>query len=205
MPTERVIEIPWMLMNLPQSGTILDVGSCGATYLTDIAQPGRALHCLDPLDCAGTMPSSVKFYQDSIIGNSLPRHLYDCVVLISALEHIGLPFYDQQPFELGDELAIAEVRDLLKPSGYALISVPAGVSKLTSWYRQYSPSDLKKLFRRWRVEISYWGYRDKRYEAISEAEVENYDYREVNGARYNANLPVDYGAGALACIIAYRP
>jgi hypothetical protein len=32
MTTERVIEIPWCLQQIPQSGRILDVGSCEATY-----------------------------------------------------------------------------------------------------------------------------------------------------------------------------
>src|SRR5689334_11754181 len=56
MPTERVIEIPWALSQLPQSGVILDVGSCDATYLQTIPQTDRTLHCLDPRDCRADLP-----------------------------------------------------------------------------------------------------------------------------------------------------
>lgn len=204
MPTERVVEVPWMLTNLPQSGKVLDIGSCGASYLADINQIDRELHCLDPQDCTTAIPSAAKFYKESIIGNSLQRNYYDCVVVLSTLEHIGLPFYDQAPFEHGDKLALAEVWDLLRPAAYTLVTVPAGRSKITSWYRQYSPKDLQALFAGWKIAISYWGYMDRHYIPIEESAVEDFDYREVDGTLYQAGKSVDYGAGALACIMARR-
>lgn len=195
MITERVIEIPWCLQQIPQSGRILDIGSCDALYLRVIQQPGRELHCLDPRDCSGDIPPGAVFHHQSLIGNTLPRRGFDAVVAISTIEHIGLPCYAQEPFQRGDALALAEIRELLKPGAPAVVTVPAGQSKLMTWYRQYSSSDLHRLFRGWRYEIRYWGFVQGMYRPIPEDELELYDYRD--------RLDDHLGAGALAAIVAY--
>ena len=195
MPNERVIEIPWVLQNLPQSGVILDVGSCDAAYLATIPQNDRILHAIDPQDCAGKLPPRIIFHQESIIGNSLPDHYFDVVLVLSTLEHIGLPTYGQSGFPDGDRLTLAEVRRLLKPGCPALITVPVGQSRVTSWYRQYSPDDLRSLFEGWQTEIVYWGYDGRAFVEVTEADVWQYDYRD--GWQKGA------AASAIACIIAY--
>jgi hypothetical protein len=197
MPNERVIEIPWMLQSLPQTGRVLDIGSCGAVYLGAIHQPDRELHCLDPRDCPRHVPAGAVFHRSSLIGNDLPRGWFDAVVVLSVLEHIGLPCYGQDAFPGGDRLALAEIGELLKPGAPVLVTVPAGQSKVASWYRQYSPADLGRLFAGWRSEISYWGFDGEAYRPISEGEVEELDYRD----RQDLNA----GAGAMAAILAYRP
>jgi hypothetical protein len=196
MPTERVIEIPWCLQQIPQSGRILDVGSCEATYLGVIQQVDRELHCLDPRDCSGEIPGGAVFHHQSLIGNTLPRRWFDAVLVISVIEHIGLPCYEQEPFPQGDARALAEVGELLRPGAPALLTVPAGQSKIVTWYRQYSPADLHRLFAGWRHEIFYWGFDGREYRPISEQEVERYDYRDRHDARA--------GAGAVAAIRAWR-
>jgi len=196
MTTERVIEIPWCLAQLPQSGRILDVGSCEAVYLGVIQQVDRELHCLDPRDCRSGIPPGAVFHHQSLIGNTLRRGFYDAVLVISVLEHIGLPCYEQEPFPRGDALALAEVWDLLKPGAPAIVTVPAGQSKLVSWYRQYSPADLHRLFADWRHEIHYWGFDGAIYKPIPEEAVEDHDYRD----RHDAGA----GAGAMAAVMAWR-
>ena len=196
MPNERVIEIPWALQQLPQAGRILDVGSCEATYLGVVWQPDRELHCIDPRDCSREVPARAIFHHQSLIGNNLPRDFFDAVLLISVLEHIGLPCYAQEPFPYGDEMALAEVRELLKPGAPAILTVPVGQSKIVSWYRQYSPADLRRLFWGWDYRISYWGFDGSGYRPIEEDEVEAHDYREFFDPRA--------GAGAVAGIVAFR-
>jgi hypothetical protein len=193
MPSERVVEIPWALAQLPQNGVILDVGSCEAIYLPIIAQPGRVLHCLDPRDCAAEIPGDAIFYHQSIIGNTLPGNYYDAVLALSTIEHIGLPHYDQKPFPDGDTLTLSEIARLLKPAGRAVITVPAGQSKVMSWYRQYSPPDLQRLLAGWQARVTYWGFNGVEYVLIEEAQVETYDYFDRNNAHQRA--------GAIAGIV----
>src|SRR5262249_37504153 len=192
----RVVEIPWALAQLPQSGSLLDVGSCDATYLGVLPQPDRVLHCLDSRGCTESMPPGVVFHQQNIIGNTLPRAYFDAILCISTLEHIGLACYGQKPFRLGDQLALAEMRALLKRDGYAIVTVPAVQSKITTWYRQYSPSELETLFCDWEIQINYWGFDGSAYQSIPESDVTQYDYRDRSDDQA--------GAGAVAGIIA-RP
>jgi hypothetical protein len=196
MTAERIIEVPWALSQLPQSGVVLDVGSCDAVYLHAIPYVGRHLHCLDPRACSSDIPSTAVFYQQSIIGNTLPRQHYDAVLVLSVLEHIGLPCYGQVPFPNGDKLVLAECWSLLKPHGVLIVTVPAGQAKVMSWYRQYNPEMLELLLSGWHYEIRYWGFRKTMFVPIERSEVENYDYRD----RFDGTG----GAGALAGIVAYR-
>jgi SAM-dependent methyltransferase len=196
MPTERVIEIPWALMQLPQTGVILDVGSCESTYLGVIQQADRQLHCLDPRDCRAEVPPGAIFHHQSLIGNDLPEQSFDAVLFLSVLEHIGLPCYGLAPFPDGDQLALAEAWRLLKPGSPLIVTLPAGQSKMVSWYRQYSPATLHWLFRDWQPRIVYWGFDGAQYVPIPEAEVEQHDYRDYHAC--------GAGAGALAGIVACR-
>jgi Caenorhabditis protein of unknown function, DUF268 len=191
---ERTIEIPWALSQLPQRGTILDIGSCDASYLQIIQQNSRELHCVDPRDCPVNIPTGATFYRQSIIGNTLPRTKFDAVLLLSTIEHIGLPCYGNQPFSDGDYLTIAEIWSLLQPDGCLIMTVPAGQGKIASWYRQYSPAMLKQLLKGWNTEIIYWGYKEDIYQQIGESEVEMYDYRD--------SPYIGVGAGAVAGIVA---
>lgn len=193
--SERTVEIPWALMQLPQTGVVLDIGSCEALYLPIINQRGRTLHCLDPRNCIGELPPDVVFHNQSLIGNDLPRAFYDAVLVISTIEHIGLPCYGQKPFLDGDQLALAEIWGLLKPGCPLIATMPAGQDKTVSWYRQYSPETLKRLFQHWRAEFTYWGFDGVHYVPIEEHEVTQYDYRDSPG--------IGAGAGAFAGIVAY--
>jgi hypothetical protein len=75
--SERVVEIPWALAQIPQRGNILDVGSCGALYLNIIHQPPlRKLFCLDSRYCCKEIPEGVTFYHQDILGNNLPRSFF---------------------------------------------------------------------------------------------------------------------------------
>lgn len=191
---ERVIAVPWALSQLPQFGVVLDVGSCDAMYLAAIPSSDRRLHCLDPRDCTQDIPPDVVFLQQSIIGNTLPRAFYDAILGLSTVEHIGLPCYGQKPFSGGDQLALVEFRELLRPGGRLVLTVPAGQSKISSWYRQYSPTDLEHLLVGWQSSVAYWGFDGSQYVPIPESEVTKYDYRDRYGK--------EAGAGAFAGIVA---
>jgi Caenorhabditis protein of unknown function, DUF268 len=194
VPNERVIEVPWALSQLPQSGAILDVGSCDASYLTSVMSGDRVLHCMDTRDCSATLPSGAIFHHESIIGNSLPSAYFDAILMLSTIEHVGLPCYGQRPFPMGDRLALAAVRPLLKPSGRLLMTVPVGRGTTATWYREYSVPHLRSLLQGWESHIEYWGFDGAGYAPIPEAEVGSHEYRDRSDEQS--------GAGAVAGIVA---
>ncbi|HVS63724.1 MAG TPA: DUF268 domain-containing protein [Thermoanaerobaculia bacterium] len=193
MTNERVVEVPWALAQLPQSGVVLDVGSCEATYLAAIVGPGREIHCLDPRDCSKSLPQGVTFHHQSIVGNDLNACSFDAVLFLSTLEHIGLPTYGQPLFCQGDRLALAETARLLRPGGRLVVTLPVGRSRMTTWFRQYSTADLEILFREWIWEVCYWGYEDDRFVPIEAGDVDGFEYRETFEQE-------SFGAGAVAGI-----
>ena len=164
--------------------------------LSAIVTIGRQLECIDLPECSEAMPPGVPFHHESIIGNELPAAAYDAVLMVSTLEHIGLPCYGNAPVEKGDVLAIAEARRLLKPGGMLIATVPACQSKVASWYRQYSPDDLRRLFAKWDATIEYWEFDGSQYVQAAESEVGSSDYRD--------RLDASSGAGAVAGIVAVR-
>lgn len=200
MPTERLVEIPWALSQLPQSGAILDIGSCEAVYiqyLEYISNAGVEVHLLDARDCHASLPGRMRFHHSSLIGNGLSSSYFDAVMVLSTLEHVGLPHYGQAPFSLGDQLALAEIWRLLKPGGRAIITVPVGQSKIMGWYRQYDPQHLRALLAGWNLQVCYWGYNQAAFVPISEREVEAFDYRDTMDGTARA--------GAVAGVIAIKP
>lgn len=196
--TERSIEIPFMLQNLPPRGIVLDVGSNEAGYLSQIPQRGRVLHCLDPRPRDGGVPDGVQFHQASIINSGLAADFYDCVTAISTVEHIGLPYYDQPFIENGDALAMRAIHNLLRPDGYVILTVPVGQPKNFGWFRQYSIAQLRTLLAPFQIErIDTYGLRspENRYVEIGIKAVPIFDYESNNGVNR---------AGAVACVIARK-
>src|SRR5260370_17969392 len=127
MTTERIVEIPWALTQLPQAGRILDVGSCDATYLGAVQQPGRELHCLDPrpLDPRSSpLPPGAVFHQESLIGNHLPRDFFDAALVVSTLHHVAPPCYAQTPFADVAKISLADGGELLNPCAPASVTLP---------------------------------------------------------------------------------
>lgn len=194
LPNERVVEVPWALSELPQVGLVLDVGSCEATYLAAIQNSGRVLHCLDPRECSEGIPSGAVFHQQSILENTLEAGVYDAVLFLSTLEHIGLPAYGQELLPDGDRCALEAAARLLAPGGKLVATVPAGRSRTATWFRQYSPHDLHDLFRDWSFAARYWGFDGESYVPIDEGSVLRYEYRET--------FDNEAGAGAVAGIVA---
>lgn len=197
MPNERVIEIPWMLNHLPQNGYILDVGSCEAQYLNLLPTSDRVIHCLDPRNCHEEIPAECEFHVESILGTSLPESFFDAVICLSTLEHIGMPHYEQDPFEDGDDLALNEMWRVLKPGGLLILTMPSGIRKWASWYRQYDPAAIRDLLGDyWDFTVTYWGFDGASYQIIGEDQVTRYDYYDV--------LTTEQRAGCVAGVLAYK-
>lgn len=190
---ERVVEIPYALAHLPQSGAILDVGSCDAPYLACIQLPGRQLHCLDPRPMPP--PMGVPYFQQNIQDFATPERFgtYDGVLMLSSLDHIGLEAYGQPACDGGVESALAAAWHLLRPRGSLVLTVPVGIPKVAGWYRQFAPYELLRLLKQFEiVDAAFYKYWEGKYCLTSAPEVKKCDYRD--GA----------GAGAVGCLHAIK-
>jgi len=136
---ERVVEIPWVLSRLRQSGRVLEVGYAFAesAYLGALLRSGAEVVGVDlaTRDVAGmeTVEADVR---------ELPfdDRSFDQVLLVSTLEHVGA---QNEVYGLAVEpdpnarlTALRELRRVLRPGGSLLVTVPLGEPGDYGWFRQ---------------------------------------------------------------------
>ncbi len=101
-------------------------------------------------------PRQMVFVKRDVRDTGLPSNFFDAVVVVSTIEHIGLPVYGQVGFDVdGDVKTIEELRRILKPGGYLIITTPfAGKEfRIVPGERQYNIERLKLLKRGFEVIV----------------------------------------------------
>jgi SAM-dependent methyltransferase len=146
--SQRVVEYPWVLRQLrafaPKGARVLDVG-CSESVLSHVLlYMGYEVWGLDINDYP-YKPRYMVFVKRDARNTGLPSNFFDAIVVVSTIEHIGLPVYGQVGFDVdGDVETIEELRRILKPGGYLIITTPfAGREfRIVPGERQY---DIERL------------------------------------------------------------
>jgi SAM-dependent methyltransferase len=151
---ERLVELPWVFANEPD-GRVLDAGSA----LNHDWVLHRLVSRVDALDIVTLAPEPESYnslgisylYADL---RDLPFRdgLYDTVVSVSTLEHVGM---DNRHYGAGEGVsadareatcqAVRELRRVLVPGGRLLITVPFGRAETHGWLRQFDREQLDEL------------------------------------------------------------
>jgi SAM-dependent methyltransferase len=77
---------------------------------------------------------------------------FDVVMCVSTLEHVGLDWYgEQRGGKSADRAALARLRDLLRPDGRLVLTVPYGRAEIDSLQRRYDRAGLEQLLEGWTV------------------------------------------------------
>ena len=165
---ERLVELPWVFAQEPR-GRLLDAGSA----LNHDWVLRRLVPLVDEMHVVTLAPEPVSFnslgvsylYADL---RDLPLRdgLYDTIVSVSTLEHVGM---DNRHYGAQDgaqanareqgRRAVAELRRLLAPGGRLLITVPFGRAESHGWLRQFDSEQLDELIEAARpaeVDIRVW-------------------------------------------------
>ena len=197
---ERVVEIPWLLAQ-GLRGRTLDAGSA----LNHAAYLDRVLAVVDELHIVTLEPEGTSFperrisYVYSDLRNLPYRDaLFDTVVSISTLEHVGMDNrgYGSETEQAEDaqresEAAIRELRRTLAPGGRILMTIPYGEPEDHGGWRQFDRDHLERLVA-----------------AAGPKEVDLRVYRYANGgwrlsdpdAAAGARYRVGFAAEAVACV-----
>lgn len=101
---------------------------------------------------------------------------FDIAISISAIEHFGIGYYKEVVDEDGDKKAMAKILSLLKPGGFALITVPIGGSWCKTYHwRRYAFDTLDRITNGFHVEREeYWLTARKGQEQVDKKYVESY-------------------------------
>jgi SAM-dependent methyltransferase len=137
---ERVVEIPWVLSRLRESGRVLEVGYAFAetAYLGGLLRSGVELV---GADLASRDAEGMETVEADVRELPFGDDAFDQVLLVSTLEHVGA---DNAIYGLRNEsdddgarlAALRELRRVLRRDGSLLVTVPLGEPGDHGWFRQ---------------------------------------------------------------------
>jgi hypothetical protein len=155
---ERIVEQPFVfgaIAGLGGPSRILDVGGSESTVGLSLATLGHDVTIVDPrahpLRHANLAHAACRL-------DELPaaREPFDAAVVLSAVEHFGLEHYGLEATdERLDLAAMATVRELVRPGGLLVLTVPfAAHPSVDDFQRVYDEDGLARLLRGWEVRTS---------------------------------------------------
>lgn len=207
---ERVIEYPWVLSRLSDGpGRLLDAGST-FNYPSILERPvlaGRqiVIVTLAPGTFMERKPN-VSYLFNDLRDLILRDSVFDTVVCISTLEHIGLDntqLYstDHQYAEhdlQGYQPALSELRRVLKPGGRLLLTVPFGAAEDHGWLQQFDQAGIQQIIAWFGGGVAaevYYGYSAAGWQISTADACAGVNYFNVHASQ---DAPADGAAAARA-------
>jgi SAM-dependent methyltransferase len=162
---DRDIEWSWISSQMPAgSGEALDFGTGGSHLSLIAAQRGFNVTAVDleTIHWPYVHPG-LRFIQGDILKLPLPLKHFDLVINCSTIEHVGLvgrySVTENRPD--GDLEAMARLRELMKPNGVMLLTIPVGQDAVFApLCRIYGALRLPKLLNGYMVEKEMFWVKD---------------------------------------------
>ncbi len=151
---ERVVEVPFTLQALSAlapPARIIEIEAQESLIALELASLGYRVTTVGIRPYAYDHPNLtvVKSSIQDWKGDGQP---YDAAILLSTLEHLGLPGYGRTRAEKdADGRAMTRVHSLLRPGGLLVLTTPFGPSTTEETQRIYSTADLMRLLRGFQV------------------------------------------------------
>lgn len=154
---ERIAEQPWVFgaVAVATGGAparLLDVGGAESTVGISLASLGHEVTLVDPRGLRLEHPA-LEVVAERL--ERVPADLgpFDVAVVLSAVEHFGLEHYGTpQGVPRADVEAIARVRELVRPGGGLVLTVPIGEPSVDAFQRVYDLDGVRELVAGWQVD-----------------------------------------------------
>lgn len=213
---ERVIEYPWVLSKLSdESELLLDAGSVlDFQFLLEhprLASKRIVTYTLAPEGVVET--PLVSYIYGDLRETILRSELFDTIVCISTLEHVGMNngllytqdiLYDEsKPVDY--RLVVKEFHRLLKPDGRLLLTVPYGRYEDHGWLQQFDNSLLQDVLNTFggRALVYFYIYSVHGWNVATREQCDNASYHDIHQTE---EMQDDFAAAAraVACVTLYK-
>ena len=150
-PTDRYIEYSFVTRNLPCIPTkVLDVGSCGSYFPLILAGLGYEVVSIDLREYSIIRHlkfENFTFIKEDIKKITLPDNLFNTIIAVSTIEHIGIGGrYGEDSCLRGDIAALKQMTRILKMGGEIFLTFPFGKYKIIKPFcRIYDSKSVKEL------------------------------------------------------------
>ncbi len=211
---ERVVEYPWVLSRLdPRGMHLLDAGSAlNFDFIFRLAILGAKKIVVYNLAPERNPPTraNVSYIYGDLRQTVLRDQLFDEIVCVSTLEHIGLDntlaytrdqrFKEARPFDYREVLR--EFQRLLKPGGCLFLTVPFGKYGNYGWLQQFDEghvADICECFGGRVMEQAFYRYTPQGWTLSNPAECADCEYFDFYA---HSRFDSDYAtaARAVACV-----
>jgi SAM-dependent methyltransferase len=186
---ERVVEYPWLVARLSgEAGILLDAGSAlNFEQLIDLdVLKEKELHILTLAPEANCFwKRGISYAFADLRDLPLRDNLYDQIVSLSTLEHVGLnnEIYTRERVEdlqrRDYKLAASELWRVLKPGGHLYLTVPFGRPTDLDWLQQFDAAmirDMIKILGPVKASVVYYRYGATGWNISTEEECRNCEY-----------------------------
>jgi SAM-dependent methyltransferase len=146
---ERLLEIPFVLQRLPKTGRILDVGCTSSAMSLQLACLGYQVTGVDVREYPFRHPN-LCFLRQDITQVPLDNEAYDCAILISTVEHMGLGAYGDAQ-RISDREFLQTITRFVKPGGVIYLTMPFGRTFEGAWFRVYDSKRLAQLVANYQI------------------------------------------------------
>ncbi|HUF32060.1 MAG TPA: hypothetical protein VMN58_02480 [Acidimicrobiales bacterium] len=151
---ERIVEIPYAfaaVAGLPTGSLVLDFGAAESTIALSLASLGLEVLAADLRPHPFAHPGITAVTGPIERWAGPPRPL-DAVLCISALEHVGLGAYDEEPTDGDlDHTILSLFGQWLRPGGELTFTAPYGRWERGEQQRVYDEAHLVTLFEGWTI------------------------------------------------------
>jgi len=129
----------------PTPSTVLEIGANDEPVSNILALAGYAVFGVDlkPYMTRVNLPLNFTFIQADFNRLEFGIPLFDIIVSLSTIEHVGLGPYGETPYANGDILTMKNVYKALRNGGKVYLTVPVGIYHVYLDWRIYDKNALK--------------------------------------------------------------
>jgi SAM-dependent methyltransferase len=206
---ERIVEIPWIVANLPPEGPVLDAGSAlNHQLFLERVMPRVESLTITTFTEEDAHPELGPSYVTADL-RELPFESgsFETIVCVSTLDHVGMDNSAYGSAESRSEdpdrelaLAVNELHRVLRPGGRLLVTVPYGRPEDHGWCRQFDEAGLRRIAEPFdETEVRVYRHSRRGWNVSSPERASDATYRDPR--RHEVLLEdCAFAASAVACL-----